>query len=251
MVVLLGRFFEFVSENFPDLPLMVYAGIPSLMWGTGCLWVAAVLKRDRGWKTGYTRKVFHFFTFFSAAIIQQVWGLPVLCVFGAGVSAVVFAAVLCGEKNPMYEAIARENDAPHRTLYVLVPYLATLLGGLLANILFSGFAAVGYLVAGLGDAIGEPVGTRFGRHRYRVPSLKSVPTERSLEGSAAVFLVSGIAVFVPGVLLGIAGTVPQLAAGALLIALAASILEAISPHGWDNLFLLVVPSWLASVLFVS
>jgi phytol kinase len=245
----LGRFFEFVSENFPDLPLMIYAGIPSLIWGTGCLWIAGVLKRDRGWKTGYTRKVFHFFTFFSAAIIQQIWGLPVLCVFGAGVSAVVFTAVLCGPGTLMYEAFAREKDAPHRTLYVLVPYVATLLGGVFANVLFLEFVVVGYLVTGLGDAIGEPAGTRFGRHRYRVPSLRSVPSERSVEGSLAVFLVSGSSVFLLGILNGMAVSIPSLAAGSLLIGLVAAVTEALSPHGWDNFFLLIVPSWVASIWF--
>jgi len=87
----------FIAENFPDIQGMIFAGIPSLIWGTACLWVAGALKRDREWKTGYTRKVFHFLTFVSAAVIQRVWGLPILCVFGAGVSAVVFSAVLGGQ----------------------------------------------------------------------------------------------------------------------------------------------------------
>jgi len=38
---------------------------------------------------------------------------------------------------------------------------------------------------GWGDAVGEPVGTRFGRHPYRVPSLAGVPATRTLEGSLA------------------------------------------------------------------
>ena len=249
MNALVAMLCGFIAENFPDIQVMICAGIPSLIWGTACLWVAGALKRDREWKTEYTRKVFHFLTFVSAAVIQRVWGLPILCVFGAGVSAVVFSAVLGGQGTLMYEAVAREKDAPHRTLYILVPYLATLMGGILANVQFREFAVVGYLITGLGDAVGEPAGTRFGRHRYRVPSLRSVPSERSLEGSASVFLVSGLAVFISGVVSGMAGDVSHLAVGSMLIALAASITEAVSPHGGDNFFLLLVPSGLASVLF--
>jgi hypothetical protein len=43
----------------------------------------------------------------------------------------------------LYEAMARETDAPHRTHYIIVPYFATLIGGLASNILFGPVAVVG------------------------------------------------------------------------------------------------------------
>ncbi len=47
---------------------------------------------------------------------------------------------------------------------------------------------IGILVDGLGDALAEPVGIVFGKHRYRVRSFFSTRTQfRTLEGSACVF----------------------------------------------------------------
>jgi len=155
---------------------------------------------------------------------------------------VVFFAVWRGPGNMLFEAMAREKDEPHRTFFILVPYFTTLIGGLVSNILFGSIAVAGYLVTGLGDAIGEPAGTMFGKHHYRVRSLSSVPATRSVEGSTAVFIMSVIA-------LGVASAVspyiilPALGVLKLLfIAAACTLAEALSPHGWDNATMQVVPT---------
>jgi len=122
-------------------------------------------------------------------------------------------------------------------MFVVVPFAATVAGGIASSWLFGPLAAVGYLVAGCGDAIAEPVGLRWGRHRYRTPSFgTSEPTERSIEGSASVFVVSLIAAFVlfTQAALGV-DTTSQAATIALAVAGAATIIEAVSPHGLDNL----------------
>jgi phytol kinase len=138
-----------------------------------------------------------------------------------------------GEGDRLYEALARPSDAPHRTLFVLVPLATTALGGVAANLLAPGYGYVGYLVAGWGDALGEPVGTRWGRHRYRVPTLAGVPATRSLEGSGAV-LAGGFAAALAGLLF--AGIEPQSAVrAAALAAVAGAAVEAGSSHGLDNL----------------
>jgi len=220
-----------------------------LLWAYLCLYFAGYLKRNKGLKTGYTRKVFHFLIFSSAVLVQSVWGTPILCLFGGMTTLVVFYAVFRGEGHPLYEAMAREKDTPHRTHYIIVPYFATLLGGLTSNILFGGVAIVGYLVAGLADAIAEPVGTRFGRHTYRVPSFRRVRSTRSLEGSASVFLAC-----LPAIALGVL-LCPELAltSGSLLtvplLAAACTVLEAVSPHGWDNATMQIMPAFLASIIF--
>ena len=109
----------------------------------------------------------------------------------------------------------------------------TAVGGLSANLLFGAAAPIGYLVAGWGDAIAEPVGARWGRHRYRVPSIAGVPATRSLEGSAAVLCVGSLAAFVG---LGLAGVpTPFALAVAAACGAAGAIVEAASNHGLDNL----------------
>ena len=244
MDALLDRLLGFVAQNTPSWKAIVMGGPPGLAWSFAALWFAGWLQR-RGARTGYTRKVFHFLIFTTVAVLEWRLGTPAVCLFGAACTVAVFTAVWIGPGSLLYEAIARPKDAPHRTLFVVVPYLATLIGGLVSNLAFGPVAVAGYLVTGLGDAIGEPVGTMFGRHTYQVRSLSSVPATRSLEGSAAVFIMSAVA-------LALAAAVsPQITlagsgvARLLVIAAASALVEAVSPHGWDNLTMQIVPSALA------
>ena len=240
---------SFFVENTPPWSTILVAGPLWTVWALGCLYLAGWLKRDRRWPTGYTRKVFHFLIFFTAAVTHLAWGTPMVCLFGGMVTCVLLLAIGLGPGHMLYEAIAREKDAPHRTHYIVVAYVATLLGGLSANILFGPAALAGYLVTGIGDAVGEPVGTRFGRHTYRVPSRSSVPALRSWEGSAAVFAASLAALFLAAILgpdMAVQGSRWVLVPAAALLC---ALLEAVSPHGWDNLTLQLVPSGLAWLCF--
>jgi phytol kinase len=148
----------FFINNFPSWNSILIGCPFGIMWSYLCLYFAGYLKKRRGWKIGYTRKTFHFLIFTSVVIIQMVWDTSTVCLFGGTCTLVIFYAVRKGAGNLLYEAIARENDEPHRTYYIVIPYFATLIGGLASNILFGHIAVVGYLVAGLGDAAGEPVG---------------------------------------------------------------------------------------------
>lgn len=244
MTGLTTRTVAFFRDNLPSGQLLALGALPAFAWAFACLTLAGHLKTRRGWRTGYTRKVFHFLIFGSVVAIQAWIGLRGVCLFGVATSLVVFWAVLQGDGHPLYEAMAREKDAPHRTYFILTPYLATLIGGLAASILFDRGAAVGFLVTGLGDAIGEPVGTRFGRHPYRVPAPKGVVATRTWEGSAAVYAACLVALVI-AVWLIPAYRPSGLDWGWLpIIALASAAVEAIAPHGWDNALLQVVPSWL-------
>jgi len=243
----MNPYVAFFIENFPT-PGEFAIWFPAfLIWSYCCLFLSGYLKKVRGLRTGYTRKIFHFLIFTSAAVVQSVWGLRTLCLFGAAASTVIFYAVLRGDDHLLYEAMAREKDAPHRSYYILAPYCATLIGGVTSNALFGNVALVGYLITGLGDAIGEPVGTRFGKHTYRVLSFKSVPSTRSYEGSAAVCLMSFLAIVIAS------GLSPELRfEGQALflfpgLALLSTVLEAVSPHGWDNAVMQIVPSFCATL----
>lgn len=227
---------------------MALGGPTALVWAAACLMLAGFLKMRLRWKTGYTRKVFHFLIFGTVTAIHWIWGTPAVCLFGAMTTLVIAYALIRGEGHFMYEAMAREKDAPRRTHYIIVPYLATLIGGLASNIFFPRAALFGYLVAGLGDAIAEPVGTRFGRHQYRAPALRGVRAVRSLEGSSAIFIVSAMA------LIGCLALLPQFALTihsmfiVLFIAAVSTIAEAVSPHGWDNTTMQVIPAILGTIL---
>ncbi len=240
---------DLLIEYFPDFREFIFYGLPGLVLAFGYLYVAGWLKKERGWRTGYTRKVFHFLVFLTAAIVQAKLSLTGTIVFGIATSLVIFLALLKGGGDILYEAMAREKDAPKRTYYIISPYIATLAGGILSNILFTlPGASIGYLATGFGDAVGEPVGTRFGKHKYQVPSLTKVKSYRSIEGSVAVFVASVIAVGIGLILLKqpFSGIVIL---KLLVVAIAVALVEALSPHGWDNFTTQITASGMAYWLF--
>lgn len=238
-----------VIEGFPALLPGPVGGLSAggaglaLAWGVG---MAAGRLRARGMRVAYTRKIFHFGIFTGAAVVHALGGLGATNAFGAAVAAWVLVAVGRGDGDALYEALARDTDRPHRTLFIVVPLVTTAVGGLLSALLAGPFAAVGYMVAGWGDAVGEPVGARWGRHAYRVPSLRGVAAKRTWEGSAAVLVAGWAAALV--VLLGLgvsAGTALPTAAAA---AAAGAAVEALSPHGTDNLTVQLAASAVALAL---
>lgn len=163
---------------------------------------------------------------------------------GGTVGLYVLFAVLRGEGSLAYAGMARESDRPRAGLYILVPFLSTAAGGIASNWLFGSWAAVGYLVCGCGDAVAEPFGIRFGRHRYRVPSLvRGQASWRSLEGSAAVFVASLAAALVGiGALMSADAGTGRWVLAALAVAATAAVVEAVSHHGLDNLSVQVAAS---------
>ncbi len=212
-----------ISWSFPPL---------SFLYAFAVGQVAAWLRFRRHWRTNYTRKAFHIFVFTTAFVIGLMAPVHRVATYGAG-SGVFIAMIAAWSGHPwlssMYNALAREQDEPHRTYHLLAPFAATAFGGIATGILFPSFYQAGYLVAGLGDAVGEPIGVRFGRHKYRVPTLSSVRCFRSLEGSTAVLLVSFAAAALA--LHGLHYTSTQILAGAVGAASLAALTEALSPHG--------------------
>jgi len=223
---------DLFQRFLPDARTLALVAPAAALYALIAATIAARL-RAGGMRAPYTRKVFHFLIFTLAVVVHVVFGAPGVAVYGSIVAAAVVYATVRGDGFPFYEALARPSDAPQRTLFVLVPLVTTALGGVLANVLFGDFAVVGYLVAGWGDAVGEPVGTRWGRHRYRVPSLAGVPATRSIEGSGAVLLCGAAAAVI--VLLVRGYGMPTALGVGLACGVAGALIEAVSTHGLDNL----------------
>jgi phytol kinase len=248
MIGAINDIVAFFVTNTPDAATVAVGGPAGVGWAAACLAFAGLLKTRGRLKTGYTRKVFHFLIFGTVTAIHWLWGTPSVCLFGGMTTLVIGYALLRGSGYFMYEAMAREKDAPRRTHYIVVPYFATLIGGLVTNIFLPGTAVFGYLVAGLGDAVAEPVGTCFGTHQYRVPAGRGVRAVRSLEGSSSVLATSLLALSAY-VLLS-----PQFVLSGnsllivVLIATLSTVVEAVSPHGWDNATMQIVPALLGGLL---
>jgi phytol kinase len=204
------------------------------------------LRTKRNVRTAYTRKIFHFLVFTAVSVVHLMWRLPGVTVFGIVSTLLVVYAVTRGDGFPLYEALARPADQPHRALFIIVPLLTTALGGITTNSFFPAYAYVGYLVCGWGDAVGEPVGSRWGRHQYRVPSFAGVQAQRSLEGSAAVFLTGSLAAAIGLIAGGL--LVPTAVTVGLACGAAGALVEAVSTHGLDNFTTQIAAAAVAALL---
>ena len=237
---------ELFRPFLPRPGIALQAGGAGLLVGFAAAFAAVRGRTGIGLRVPDTRKIFHFIVFSGALGIHLLWGTPGTAVYGSVIACMVFVSVVRGAGDPLFESLARPTDAPRRGTFVVVPLLATAIGGVVSNLFWGNYAMVGYLVAGWGDAIAEPVGTRWGRHRYRVPSFGGVSAERSLEGSTAVLFAGGLAAAAALSLLGAGGW--TLIGAATTCAVVATALEAVSHHGLDNLTLQVAASWTAAAL---
>lgn len=217
----------------------------------GFAYMAGYLRVKKGVKVGYTRKIFHFAIFTTAGVSMWGFGYGPVLELGAIGGLFLLITIVKGEGFILYEGIAREEDAPDRTYYLVVPFLATAAAGLLSIFFFKEWAIVGFFVAGWGDAAGEPIGTRFGKHKVSLPFFGRTNFTRSLEGSIGVFVVSMIAA---GVALGLSYDYHNLSVlGIILIAfpvaLVAMVTEFFSPHGADNFTVQLFAAMTAAGIF--
>ena len=91
------------------------------------------------------------------------------------------------------------------------------------------------MIMGLGDGMAAIVGTKWGKHKYRLSKSGS----KSLEGTLAMMIASFLVVYylTPGGFLV-----------SFVVALAASALENISPSGVDNATVPIISSILLEAL---
>jgi phytol kinase len=242
-----ARFSHFLQTGLFSLTtadLLLFTPLAVLTVVFACLTVSW-LRTKKSETVPYTRKLFHFIIFSAACIFQLRFGLKMTIVFGIVTCAAVLLAVWKGGGNPLFDALARPKDSPHEGLFILVPLASTALGGVLSNIWFPQTALIGYLVTGWADAVAEPVGTAWGRHRYRVPSLFGVKAARSVEGALSVLVTAFIAVLLCGWMMNLGWAAAFRMA--LFCGVLAALVEAASHHGLDNLFVQVAVAGVASL----
>jgi len=81
-----------------------------------------------------------------------------------------------------------------------------------------------------------------------VLAAEGVRAMRSLEGSVSIFLVSLLTLIIFMLFSQEIPLAAYSALAAIVIAMASAAIEAVSPHGWDNATMQVVPAWLGHVL---
>ncbi|MBD2449972.1 phosphatidate cytidylyltransferase [Nostoc sp. FACHB-152] len=210
--------------------------LASYTYAISLLVFAELLRRLFGIKPDLTRKFIH--------ISAGMWAFGVLLLFKHWQIGIIPFATFIGINYLLYRyrvigAMDTDDSSPG-TVYFAISI--TVLFGLFwrpdGPVDYVPIAVAGIMAMTWGDALAALIGKSFGQHQYQVGS-----SVRSWEGSLAMFLVSATAMFL--VLLFLPGSflsplsVSVSGERALLTALVsagfATLVEAISPHGTDNL----------------
>ena len=194
-----------------------------VLWIGLLLLVASLLNRFGTGNSEIIRKVVHIGT---GNIILFAWWLNIPAFVGVGASVFASIVTLLSYSFPILPGI---NSVGRKSLGTF--FYAVSIGVLVAwfwNINRPQYAALGILVMAWGDGLAALVGQKFGKHPYKIWENK-----KSWEGSGTVALVSLI---VSGLIfLSVNGNNWQTWIVSLSVALLATILEAFSVYGIDNL----------------
>ncbi len=195
-------------------------------------------------RPGDARKINHVVAFVGGSLCFG-WLEPEQSrITGTAAGVVLLAAVFltCQLKRwkPFSWAFAgntRPDDAPNEAFYFWSSWLLSISSLLMIEVIFREITITraAAIVVGIGDGIAEPIGSRFGRHIYKIPAIRTgKPRTRSLEGSAAVAAGAFFSIIVIMIYTTDHGLYRSLAAAGS-IGMGAAIVEAVTPHGFDNL----------------
>ncbi len=222
------------------IPFLIL-GVASLGFGITMATVVGGLVTSGDVSPPIPRKVFHAAVFAGAVPAQLLLGFWGVVTYGTGISLLLFSSYQLRPSLPFWRGLTRaDKELPGPAGSILIPFLSTGFGGLSSILLLGEFAIVGYLVCGFGDAAGELVGRKWGKHRYRSPFSDPEAGPRSLEGSIGVFLFGALAAAVALSLLG--STLPELLVVALACGGVGSLAEGLSGPRTDNFWVQVIPS---------
>lgn len=208
----------------------------SYLYAFSLLLLAELIRRWRGYPQDFTRKIVH--------VGAGMWVFGVLALFDTWYIGIIpFASFIFLNylfyRYRFLEAMDAADSTPGTVYFAFsITVLFALFWRTDSPQDLGYVAAAGTMAMTWGDAMASIIGRRFGRHRYTI-----FGSTRSWEGSATMLLASGIAMFltlmlVPGSALSPL-TMPLPLSVALIAAavsaIVATIAEALSPSGTDNL----------------
>lgn len=208
----------------------------SYAYASGLLVLAEVIRRWRGYPQDFTRKIVH--------IGAGMWVFGVLGLFDTWYIGIIPFATFIGLNYIFYryrflEAVDATDSSPGTVYFAFsITLLFVALWRTDSPDDRGYIAAAGAMAMTWGDALAAIIGRRWGKRRYTVAG-----GTRSWEGSLAMFLASATAMFLTLALVPGSGLSPLSApiglglclAAALGGALVATVAEAFSPSGTDNL----------------
>jgi len=210
-----------------------------------------LLVLHKGVKVNYTRKINHFMLFFIPIYLNRGYAYEAdffLYFLGAfmAVAKFIFYTRPVRDRVPlirtMFHSFDRPEDRPRTLLWIVTQTASGYMVLLPMGVLFAYYdllylMLIPILIYGIGDGLAEPVGVRFGRHKYPAYALFTGKEYfRTLEGSSMVFLTSVVVVLAFHSYF----TTQQLIVALLALPVIMTLAEAFSPHTWDSPIMFLV-----------
>jgi phytol kinase len=209
-----------LATNTP-IPLWFQVGAVAL-W-LGLVFLTSEIMRRLGREPELVRKVVHIGT---GNILFLAWGLNLPLWLCLSASIAFSAIALISYFLPVLPMLSGVGRKTYGVFYYALSI--TILVGCFWRIGAPQFATVGVIVMSWGDGLAALIGQRWGKHAYHFMGSK-----RTLEGSLAMLVVSYLATcLILSICQGINSSTLLIP---LPVAVIATILEAISPGGTDNL----------------
>ena len=220
-----------------------------ILFAIGC--TTSYLVKKEKLKVNYSRKILHFSQLLSTLIINRTffnYSIEYFIISGTltFLQSLIFIEPIrkrISFINFMFLSYDRPEDRPHTVKLVLTQVMGMNIALITLAYLYT-FAtmpldllALPLLITAFGDGLAEPIGTRFGKHKYKTKDLFGDRFyTRSYEGSAMVFLSS---IIILSAFYSLFPT-PTWICLFVVLPLLMTITEAYSPHTWDNPFLYLV-----------
>lgn len=209
---------------FFDPPTALWRQVTIIaLWLGFVVLVAEVFHRVQKADAEQSRKIVHIGV---GNIIALAWWLQIPTWLGVGASVLFSGLALLSYRLPLLPSVNSVGRKSMGTFFYAVSF-GVLIGAFWSQQL-PHYAALGILVMTWGDGLAALIGQRWGKHPYQLWGMK-----KSWEGSLTMLLVS-YAVS-SGVLWLVQGDRWQTWVVALGVAIAATLLEAFSKYGVDNL----------------
>jgi phytol kinase len=216
------------------------------------MWLTGILVIYRNVKVNYTRKINHFALLVVPFLMNIITRRPPATSTSSSNSFVDVIVLMSGLlffvllTKPIrsrirfldvaFRGIDRPEDRPYTLLWMTIQtagnYLATIpISAYLTSIGKPQIIFILILINGIGDGLAEPVGIRFGKHKYVTNALFTKQTyTRSMEGSLCVFCVSIISLVI---FQGMFSTGEFLSL-MIFLPIVMTVTEAKAPHTLDN-----------------
>jgi phytol kinase len=199
------------------------AVLVSFLYVGAAIGLGTALQKWRGYSREFTRKFIH--------IAVGLIAIPTVLLFKDVRAAIIPPAAFViinflDWRFGILQAMQSGDRSNLGTVYFPIAFIAVLL-------VFWGrpqLVVAAMMPLTWGDALAAIVGVRFGRRKYTL-----LGYTRTFEGSLALFLITTLTTFLALVIIPPGLTIDRAAVLAAITALGAGLVEALSPHGLDNL----------------